>query len=347
MKKFHTALNSESIAAQLQGEKFFRHNNSLNNVAELSEANDHSICFYSNPRFLSDLKNSAAGLILVPLDFDLKLKPDTNILKLENPYLNFMLLVKKWLELDAPKTELQIASSASLDQTARIGLNVSLGENCLLEENVSIDENSFIDANVVIKKNVSIGKNCRIYPNVTIYEDCRIGDNVIIHAGAVIGADGFGYLEQAGIQHKIPQVGNVIIMDDVEIGANTTIDRATLVSTIIGRGTKIDNLVQVGHNCIIGENCIICAQVGLAGSTIIGDGVYLAGQVGAAGHLKIDDKAMVGAQSGVANNVAKNAKVFGTPAIEAGLKKRILASEKKIPEMVRYYNKSLKVKDQK
>jgi len=179
---------------------------------------------------------------------------------------------------------------------------------------------------------------------VTIYEDCKIGNNVIIHAGAVIGSDGFGYLLHEGKQEKIPQVGNVVLEDEVEIGANTTIDRATLGSTIIGKGTKIDNLVQIGHNCTIGKHNILCAQVGLAGSTEIGNYVYLAGQVGVAGHLIINDKAMIGAQSGVASDIPESAKYFGSPAVDAGLKKRMLASEKRLPELVRFMNEVKKSK---
>jgi len=215
----------------------------------------------------------------------------------------------------------------------------------VIGENTIIGDGTKIDSNTVLAVNVQVGKNCHFFPNITIYEDCIIRNNVIIHSGCVIGADGFGYLLHEGIQNKIPQVGNVIIEDDVEIGANSSVDRATISSTIIGKGTKIDNLVQVGHNCIIGENSILCAQVGLAGSTVIGDVVFLAGQVGVAGHLKIEDGVMVGAQSGVSHTIPAGTKVFGTPAIDAGLKKRILASEKKLPEVVRHYKKLVKKKD--
>jgi len=205
----------------------------------------------------------------------------------------------------------------------------------VIEDFVKIGRNTIIEANSVIQQNVQIGSNCHIYPNVTIYEDYIIKNKVILHAGCVIGADGFGYIFYEGKHNKIPQVGNVIIEDEVEIGANSAIDRATIGSTIVGKGTKIDNLVQVGHNCTIGENSILCAQVGLAGSTEIGNIVYLAGQVGVAGHLKIDDGAMVGAQSGVAKYIPKKAKYFGTPAIDAGLQKRMFISLKKLPEIIK------------
>ncbi len=181
-----------------------------------------------------------------------------------------------------------------------------------------------------------------LYPRVSIYEDSVIGKNCIIHSGVVIGADGFGFVQMNGIQQKIPQVGNVIIGDGVEIGANSCIDRATLGSTKIGNGTKIDDLVMIGHNCSIGEHSILCSQVGLAGSTRVGDYVYLAGQVGVAGHLTIGSRAMIGAQSGVVNNVPEDARYFGSPAIDAKLTMRIVATQKHLPDMYRAFMKAKK-----
>jgi UDP-3-O-[3-hydroxymyristoyl] glucosamine N-acyltransferase len=196
-----------------------------------------------------------------------------------------------------------------------------------------------------VAANVAIGSGTHLFPRVTIYESCQIGKNSIIHSGVVIGADGFGYQVFGGKQQKIPQVGNVIIGDEVEIGPNTTIDRATLGSTVIGNGTKIDNLVQIGHNCEIGQHSNLCAQVGLAGSTIVGDFVYLAGQVGAAGHIKIGSQAMVGAQSGVASDVPEKARYFGSPATDANQAKRLIVAQKHLPDMLRAYQKSLKDKN--
>ncbi|MCF7794573.1 MAG: UDP-3-O-(3-hydroxymyristoyl)glucosamine N-acyltransferase [Candidatus Cloacimonetes bacterium] len=347
MRIFKTPLNPEVIASRIQGKTIIQQNNVLNNVAELSKANAASVCFYENPKFLDNLKSCDAGLIFVPADFDENLKPDSNLICVEKPYINFMMLVRTWLELDKPSPEKKIADSAVVSNTAKIGENVQILENCVIGENVTIGNDTIIEPNCVIKENTEIGNGCHFFPNVTVYDNCIIKSNVILHSGVVIGADGFGYLLHEGIQNKVPQVGNVIIEDEVEIGANSAIDRAAIGSTIIGKGTKIDNLVQVGHNCIIGKNSILCAQVGLAGSTEIGDLVYLAGQVGVAGHLKIEDGVMVGAQSGVSHTIPANTKVFGTPAIDAGLRKRIMASEKKLPELVKYYKKNLKKKDKK
>ena len=341
MKIFNLSLKPQQIVSKSKGEAHFINEVELNNVAELRDANQNSVCFYENIKYIEQLKKSKAGLIFVPKDFDVLLKSNTNLILIDKPYISFMMLVKHWLKISSPLRTGKIANTSIVPDSVKLGKDVVINDNVILGEHVTIGSNTIIEGNSVIQNKVEIGSNCHIFHNTTIYEECIIKNNVVIHAGCVIGSDGFGYVFHEGIQNKIPQVGNVIVEDDVEIGANSTIDRATIGSTIIGKGTKIDNLVQVGHNCIIGENSILCAQVGLAGSTIIGDVVYLAGQVGVAGHLKINDRAMVGAQSGVSNSIPENAKYFGTPAIDARLKKRVLASEKKLPDLVRYFrNKS-------
>jgi len=345
MKHFSVSLTPERIKAEHKFRSRFIKKVELKNVAQLSEANPDSVCFYEQPKFLQQLKNCQAGLIFVPLDFNVDLKPDTNLIFVDKPYFAFMLLIKHWQQIDYRPIANKISDQAQVAPSAKLGKNVSLGHFVVIEDNCEIGDNTVIDSNTVIHKNVKVGSNCHFFPNVTIYEDCIIHNKVILHAGCVIGSDGFGYLLHEGKQEKIPQVGNVEIHSNVEIGSNTSVDRATLGSTIIGEGTKIDNLVQVGHNCVIGKNSILCAQVGLAGSTIIGDGVYLGGQVGVAGHLKIENGAMIGAQSGVSGSVPENAKYFGTPAIEAGLRKRIMASEKRLPEIIKYFKKQIKKMD--
>ncbi len=345
MKKFKFSLTPKKITSKLECTTEFINKVKLDNVAELNEANEHSVCFFENPKFVDALKETNAGLIFVPKDFDIQLKPNANLLFIDNPYIHFMMLVKTWLDLDNPKTKIGVHASAIIAKSTSLGKNITIKGNCVIGENVIIGNDTIIEGNCVIKDNVQIGSNCHIQPNTTIYEDCVLKNNIILHAGCVIGADGFGFIFHNGIQNKVPQVGNVIIEDDVEIGANSTVDRATLGATVIGKGTKLDNLVQIGHNCIIEENSILCAQAGLAGSTIIGKTVYIAGQVGVAGHLKIDDEAMIGAQSGVTNNVPKGAKLFGSPAIDAKLQKRIMVSEKYLPEVVKEFRKRKKAKD--
>ncbi|HNW25029.1 MAG TPA: UDP-3-O-(3-hydroxymyristoyl)glucosamine N-acyltransferase, partial [Candidatus Cloacimonas sp.] len=229
-----------------------------------------------------------------------------------------------------------VAEDVRFEGEVAIGANVVIGSGCTLGKGV------IIAAGCSIGKNVTIGKGTKLFANVCIYDDCVIGRDCILHSGVVIGADGFGFMLIEGKQQKIPQVGNVVISDNVEIGANSCIDRATLGSTIIGRGTKIDNLVQVGHNCIIGEHSILCSQVGLAGSTVIGDYVYLAGQVGIADHLQIGNRAMVGAQSGVSGNIPEDGRYFGYPAMDANLTKRIMAIQKNLPDMYHFYLKAKK-----
>ncbi|MDY6915515.1 MAG: UDP-3-O-(3-hydroxymyristoyl)glucosamine N-acyltransferase [Candidatus Cloacimonadota bacterium] len=345
MKQFHNELKLKQITSRLPGQEVIRVKKSvLNNVAELEEANSKSVCFFENSKYLPSLKKSKAGLILVPPSFDIELKPETNLILVEKPYISFMMLVKTWLQLESSHPTSFKANSASISNSAIIGKNVWIGENVIIKENAIIGSNSKIEANTFIGKNCSIGKNCHLFPNVNLYENSKLEDGVIIHSGCVIGADGFGYLYHEGKQNKIPQVGNVIIHSDVEIGANTTIDKSTIGSTIIGEGTKIDNLVQIGHNCKIGKHTIICAQVGLAGSTQVGDRVYLAGQVGVAGHLKIHDGAMIGAQSGITNDVPENAKYFGSPATEARLQKKIYIAQRKLPEIIKKIKK-LKVEE--
>ncbi len=342
MKIFKSEFTPLFISNWVPGELIERKAIYLNNVAELDEADNNSVCFYQNKNFYDKLLLSKAGLIFVPEDFDPEILPEINLFRVKKPYIYYMMLVQKWLKLDEPDIITSRDPSVVIAETAQIEENVELGANTVVADGAKIGNGCRIGANSYIGINVEIGENCRFYPNVNIYENTKIGDNVILHSGAIIGADGFGFLLHEGQQFKLPQVGNVIIKDNVEIGANSCIDRATLGSTIIGKGTKIDNLVQIGHNCVIGENSIICAQVGLAGNTRIGDRVYLAGQVGSADHVTIGDEVMVGAQSGIAGNVPAGMKIFGYPAREAGLTKRIMAAEKQLPELVKYFRKKLR-----
>ncbi len=317
MKKFAKALTASLITSLLPLQHQLINDAQLDNVAEPQEANSTSICFFSNAKRIKDAKSCQAGLIFVPADTPTELLPTTNIIFSGQPYLHFVMLLKKWLEMDKQTEIASIHASASIDASAIIGEGTTVLAGATIAAGVIIGKNCQIGEHVVIHKNVTIGDNTVLRSHVCVYVDCVIGSNVELHAGVVIGADGFGYQLFEGIQHKIPQVGNVIIHDYVEIGANSCVDRATLGSTIIGKGTKLDNLVQIGHNCQIGEYSILCAQVGLAGSTHVGDYVYIGGQVGAAGHLKIADKTMVAAQSGVNHSTKEGATLFGTPAIEA------------------------------
>ncbi len=345
MKKFRLEITPELIASQLPGELIQRNEVTLDNVAELLEANGNSVCFFENDAFASDLKVTKAGLVFVKQDFDVSILPNTNLLKVEYPYVYFMMLVKTWLKLSKPDFMTSISETAVIANSAKISDKVVIKENVVIGQNVVIDDYTVIEANCVIMDDVQIGKNCHLFPNVTIYQDSVLMNDVILHAGVVIGADGFGYIYHEGIQQKVPQVGNVIIEDSVEIGANSCIDRGALGTTRIGKHTKLDNLVQVGHNVQIGENTMLCSQVGIAGSTKVGDLVYLAGQVGVADHISIGNNVKVGAKSGISGNVDNDKLMFGIPARESGVTKRIMASQRYLPELVKYYKKELKKKD--
>ena len=222
-----------------------------------------------------------------------------------------------------------IAASAQVDPTAHIGPHCTIGERVKIGANVVLQSGNFIG------DDSSLGDDTKLFPNATVYNRSQIGKRVRIHSGAVIGSDGFGYAFDSGVHRKVPQIGNVIIGDDVEIGANTTIDRAALGSTVIGKGTKIDNLVQVGHNVEVGEHCIFCAQVGISGSTKIGSYTVLAGQVGLAGHLKIGNNVTIGSKSGVMHNIPDGEQWLGIPAQPDRQAKRVMIALQRLPELLR------------
>ena len=341
MKIFKNEINIDEIKKIISGEIIGAGNAVFNSVAELIEGNKNSICFYENEKYLNDFQSSDAGFIIIPDNTEFSPKENQIYLKTAKPYFSFMSLVSYWLQKEEKYAERTISPQASIHFTANIGKNVSIGPFAVIEENVVISDNTIIGASSVLMKGSKIGSNSKLYPNVVVYEDCEIGNNVIIHSGVVIGADGFGFIPLNGKQIKVPQVGNVVIEDDVEIGANTCIDRATIGTTRIKENVKLDNLVQVAHNCEIDNSSILCAQVGVAGNSFIGKNVYLAGQVGVAGHLTIEDNTLVGAQSGVPSSL-KTGTYFGYPALPAFEQKKILASLKDLPVTNRYVKKLIK-----
>ncbi|MGI6198650.1 MAG: UDP-3-O-(3-hydroxymyristoyl)glucosamine N-acyltransferase [Candidatus Cloacimonadaceae bacterium] len=335
MKKFSSTLDTQALGAlpfaRYEGDPHLV----VDNACTPQEATPSSVIFLENEQLFEAVRDSQAGLIITKQEFADQLQ-GRNLLITDKPYFAMMMIVEKWLALEAPK-EAGIHETAIIASDAQIGKTVRVESGVTIGSGSVIGDGCIIETGCVIGDNVKIGASSHLYPKVVVYDDCEIGKQVVIHSGAIIGADGFGFALIDGVQRKIPQIGNVIIKDYVEIGANSCVDRAALGSTIIGEGTKLDNLVQIGHNCVVGKGCILCAQVGLAGSTIVEDYVYLAGQVGVAGHLTVGEKAMVGAQSGVANSVPAGTKFFGTPAIDANLMKRILATQKHLPEIYRQY----------
>jgi UDP-3-O-[3-hydroxymyristoyl] glucosamine N-acyltransferase len=293
----------------------------ITGAASLAEALPGEISFFSEPRYFPHLRKTRASAVFVPLDFSEKI-PAAQI-RVANPSKAFEQVVLKL----APKPIVfapGIHSSAIIDPKAKLGARVSIQPHAVIEAGVSIGEDTVIGAGSYVGHETAIGASCLIYPNVTIRERTRIGSRVIIHGGAVIGADGFGFEIVEGRQKKVPQLGIVQIDDDVEIGANATIDRARFGRTWIQEGVKIDNLVQVAHNVVIGKQSVIAAQAGISGSVRIGEQVAMAGQVGIVGHVAIGDKTMIAPQSGVAKDISGGV-WFGSPAVPLPEAKRQIA----------------------
>lgn len=284
----------------------------LRGVASIGEAAPDEVTFLGNPKYAPALRTSRAAVALVPLDFAETVPP--LVLRVENPSVSFALLVDRFAP-PPPTFSPGVHPSAVVAADAQIGENVSIQPGVVVEAGAVIGAGSVIGALSYIGHGAVLGADCRLHARVTVATGSQIGSRVILHSGAVVGSDGFGFEVVEGRRMKIPQAGIVQIDDDVEIGANTTIDRARFGKTWIGEGTKIDNLVQIAHNVTIGKHCVIVSQVGISGSTRIGDWVTLAGQVGIAGHLEIGSQVVVGAQSGVSKSLPASEFYIGSPAI--------------------------------
>ncbi len=347
MRIFRHDLSPEQVARITGGELILKNQAVLNRISDPRQADDHSVIFQDNEKFLSLVAGSQAGLIIAGNAFREQLKDHgANLIFTDKAYQAIMVLADWWLESEKADFTTAVHPTAELGQGVSLPEHIRIGAFAVIGDNVILGDYTIVESFCQVGNGTRTGTGCHLYPHVTIYPDTELGDNVYIHAGCVIGADGFGYMLLGGVQKKIPQLGQVIIHSNVEIGANTTIDRGTIGPTVIGEGTKIDNLVQIGHNCVIGRHSILCAQVGLAGSTVVGDYVYLAGQVGVAGHLTIGDRAMVGAQSGVSNDLEAGGKYFGYPAREAMRMKKIMAVENSLPDMYKAVQKLKKDKQQ-
>jgi len=282
----------------------------ISGVGPLAHAEEGQLSFLSNRKYSEQLGQTKAGGILVPKDLA---GADPRWIRVDDPYFAFARIMTRWF--GSRPMPAGVSPQASIAATAKLGTNVAVGPFAVIGNDVAIGNNVTIFQGVSIEAGSVIGDNCIIYPNVVIYDGTRIGRRCIIHAGVVIGSDGYGFAMHEGKHHKIPQIGIVRIEDDVEIGAGTTIDRAALGETVIGEGTKIDNLVQIGHNVKIGKHCLLVSQVGIAGSTELGDHVSVAGQSGFSGHLKIGHRVQVAAKSAVLEDVPDDTKVMGSPAM--------------------------------
>ncbi|MBN2480085.1 MAG: UDP-3-O-(3-hydroxymyristoyl)glucosamine N-acyltransferase [Parachlamydiales bacterium] len=306
----------------------------VSSVNTLDAAKPNEISFLANPRYLEELKKSNAGAFCISKNDPIN--ENKNYLVSEDPSRTFQIIAEFILSKTQKLTGFEnVHKSAVIHESAKISENVIIAPNACIDENASIGENTYIGAGSVIGPKVSIGNNCTIHPNVTIREGCIIKNNVILQPGCVIGSCGFGYtLSKQGTYEKLNQMGIVILEDDVEIGANTTIDRARFKATIIKKGTKIDNLVQIAHNVEIGSNTAIAAQTGIAGSTKVGSYVIIGGQVGITGHVIIDDQVMLATRSGVSKNLKKG-KYRGSPAIDLQKYQRQYISQKNLEQSLK------------
>jgi UDP-3-O-[3-hydroxymyristoyl] glucosamine N-acyltransferase len=328
----------EEIATWLQGELVGDGKAQISRVAKIEEAAAGDLTFLANPKYEKFVSTTKATAILVskqfPVDKDHHNK-GLSLIRVEDPYVAFLHILKR---LSPPVDPFPggIHPTALVDPTATIGRNVRLGAHVVIGKEANVGDNTRISHHCVIGDRVHIGHDCAFYPRVTVYHGSKIGDSVIIHSGVVVGSDGFGFApKKDGTYEKIPQLGIVRIEDDVEIGANCTIDRATMGETVIGKGVKLDNLIQVAHNVTIGENTVIAAQTAIAGSTKIGRNVMIGGQVGISGHLEVADRSVVLGGSGITRSIQEPGKVyFGYPAKERKKAQRIEAALRSLPELM-------------
>jgi len=316
------------LAEHLGGSVTGDENILIRGIASLDDAGEDQITFLANPKYAAKVASTKAAAVVLPPGAE---RYDRNAIEVKNPYLAFAKLLTLFhVRRPEPKG---IMTGAFLGRNVVIGDEVTIYPGAYVAEGVKLGARVVIHSGAVLYEGVEVGDDVTIHSNVTIRERCRIGNRVIIYSGAVIGSDGFGYAPDGKEWYKIPQIGIVVIEDDVEIGANTTLDRAALEVTLIRRGTKIDNLVQIAHNCQIGENCMIVSQVGISGSCKLGEHVTLAGQVGVAGHLEIGAFTMVGAKSGVPGNLPANGMFSGIPTIPHREWLRSMGTLPKLPEL--------------
>ena len=322
-------LTLAELALELGGDVVGDGSTVIRGVAGIREAQRGDITFLANARYDAYIDQTQASAVICSREARVSSIP---LLQVENPYLAFQKAVRL-LRPELYRPPPGVHPSAVISPEAVIGEGVSIGPHCVVAGGARLGARSTLMAGCYLGEQAVVGEDCMLYPHVTVREECVVGNRCILHPGVVIGADGFGFAFDTGRYHKVPQVGNVVVGDDVEIGANSTIDRATTDSTRIGDGTKIDNLVQVGHNVVTGDHCIIVAQTGVSGSTRLEDYVTLGGQVGVVGHVTIGRGAMVGGQSGVSKSVPPGAKVSGYPAVPIGVWKRVTAYLMKLPQL--------------
>ena len=306
-------------------------NAAVHTFAKIEEGQPGAISFLSNPKYTHYLYDTKSTIVLVNEDLEIEKKISATLIRVKNAYEAVAKLLQLYESMKPKKTG--IDPLAFVSPKATIGKDVYIGAFACIGDGATIGDGTQIYPHVVIGDGVNVGAGCLLYPNVTIYQGCRLGSNVTIHAGSVIGADGFGFAPNVDGYEKIPQIGIVIIEDNVEIGANTCVDRSTMGATVLRKGVKLDNLVQVAHNVEVGENTVMSAQVGIAGSTKVGSWCMFGGQVGLAGHITIGDHVNLGAQSGVPSSIKPNQTLIGTPPMEPTPYFKSQAIFRRLPDM--------------
>jgi UDP-3-O-[3-hydroxymyristoyl] glucosamine N-acyltransferase len=299
-------------------------------VAGIGEAGPGHVTFCAHTKYAPLVPTTPATAVLVPVDFT---GTSTAVLmRVADPYHAFLRIVRAF-HAEFPARPAGVHPAAVVDPSARLGRDVCLGACCVVEANAVIEDGVVLCPGVYVGTGAVIGAESYLFPNVIVLHGVRLGRRVIVHAGSVLGSDGFGYLQREGMHEKVPQLGTVVVEDDVEIGANVAVDRGTLGETRIGKGVKIDNLVHIGHNVTVGDGTLVVAQVGISGSTQIGSGVTIAGQAGLVGHIKVGDGATIGAQAGVTKPVAAGERVSGYPAMDHERARRLNAYYRRLPEL--------------
>jgi UDP-3-O-[3-hydroxymyristoyl] glucosamine N-acyltransferase len=325
-------VTAKVVADFIKGELIGNPDEIVTDISKIEEGKKGTLAFLANPKYEKYLYTTEASIVLINRDFQINGIVKPTLIRVDNAYDAFTSLLEFYTKMIPEKKGVEQPSF--VDPSAKIGDNVYIGAFSYIGPGAVIGNNVKIYPQSYVGDFSQIKENSVLYPGVKIYHGCLIGANCTLHSGVVIGGDGFGFVQQPDQQYrKIPQVGNVILEDHVEIGSNTTIDRATMGSTIIRKGTKFDNLIQIGHNVEIGENTIVVSQAGIAGSTKVGRNCQIGGQVGLAGHLKVGDNVKIGAQSGVSNNIKDNATVLGSPAFDVTKQVRSMVIYKSLPDM--------------
>lgn len=302
-------------------------------IGALGTAGPGELSFLGNPKYRSEVAATRASVVLLPVDYEGQPQPNQLFLLVDNPSVGLARICARIEQLLWPKPAPGIHPSAQVAQGAQVAATATVGPLCVVEEGAVVGERTHLQAQVFVGRGAQIGDDCWLMPGVILAAECALANRVRLQPGVVVGSDGFGYEFVAGRHEKVPQVGIVLIGDDVEIGANSTLDRARFSRTVVGEGTKIDNLVQIAHNCTIGRHVILCAQVGISGSTTLGDYTVLGGQAGIGGHLTIGAKAKIGGQSAVTFDVEPGAYINGSPGIPYMLGQRLEVLHRKLPEL--------------